>query len=146
MATDIQALADQAMAVSRRLEEQGAVEDAKVVERLVSALTAERSKKQRPYYTVSEAAEFVGVSGQTVKNWISRGILKGYHLGGRVVIPRSELDDYRSMAEASKGIELPVTREEIVEAVQAGRRRFIWPVESRNEEHQKPADEAKGSA
>ena len=129
MATNIEALVDQAMAVRRRLEERGAAEDAQVVERLVRALTSVHPKAERPYYTVSEAAEFIGVSGQTVKNWISRGLVKGYRLGGRIVIPRAELDDYRSMAEASKSLDPMPSDEEIVEEIRAGRRRFIWPVE-----------------
>jgi len=129
MATNIEALVDQAMAVRRRLEERGAAEDAQVVERLVQELTTARPKAERPYYTVAEAARLIGVSGQTVKNWISRGLVKGYRLGGRIVIPRSELDEYRSMAEASKGIEPLPSREEIVDAVREGRRRFLWPME-----------------
>jgi len=129
MATNIEALVDQAMEVRRRLEERGAAEDAQVVERLVRALTSAHPKAERPYYTVAEAARLIGVSGQTVKNWISRGLVKGYRLGGRIVIPRSELDEYRSMAEASKGIEPLPSREEIVDAVREGRRRFLWPME-----------------
>ena len=129
MATNFEALVDQAMAVRRRLEERGAAEDAQVVERLVRALTSAHPKAERPYYTVAEAARLIGVSGQTVKNWISRGLVKGYRLGGRIVIPRSELDEYRSMAEASKGIEPLPSREEIVDAVREGRRRFLWPME-----------------
>ena len=129
MATNIESLVDQALAVRRRLEERGAAEDARVVERLVQELTSARPKTERPYYTISEAAEFIGVSGQTVKNWISRGLVKGYRLGGRIVIPRSELDDYRTRAEASKGIEPLPSHEEIVDAVREGRRRFLWPME-----------------
>ena len=129
MATSIEELVDRALAVQRRLEGQGATEDAQVVEQLVRELTAVQPKTERPYYTVSEAAELIGVSGQTVKNWISRGLMDGYKLGGRIVIPRAELDDYRPIAEASQGIEPLPSREEIVEAVRAGRRRFVWPVE-----------------
>ena len=33
------------------------------------------------------------------------------------------------MAEASKGIEPLPSREEIVDAVREGRRRFLWPME-----------------
>jgi len=134
MATNIESLVDQAMAVRRRLEERGAADDAKVVERLVQALTAARPKAERPYYTISEAAELIGVSGQTVKNWISRGMLKGYRLGGRIVIPRTELDDYRSMADALKSLDPLPSREEIVDAVRAGRRRFLWPMEPQKNE------------
>lgn len=134
MATDLQSLVDKAMEIRRRLEAQGAVDDAAVVEQLVNELTAARPKSERPYYTVSEAAELIGVSGQTVKNWISRGLMKGYRLGGRIVVPRDELDDYRAMAEASKGIDPLPSREEVVAAIQAGRKRFIWPVEPEESE------------
>ena len=134
MATEIESLVGKALEMQRRLEEQGAAEDAEIVEQLVSALASSRPKRERPYYTVSEAAELVGVSGQTIKNWISRGVLKGYHLGGRVVIPRTELDDYRTMAEASKGIEPLPSRDEVVEAVRTGRRPFIWPVEPKEDQ------------
>jgi excisionase family DNA binding protein len=134
MATEIESLVGKALEVQRRLEEQGATEDAQIVGQLVCVVSLSRPKRERPFYTVSEAAELVGVSGQTIKNWISRGLMKGFRLGGRIVIPRVELDDYRPMAEASKGIELPVSREEIVAAVQAGRRRFIWPLEAQEEQ------------
>lgn len=129
MATNLESLIDRAMDVQRRLAEQGATEDASIVEQLVAELTAAQPKAERPYYTVTEAAELIGVSGQTVKNWISRGMLKGYRLGGRIVIPRTELDDYRPMAEASKAIEPLPPLEEIIDAIRAGRRRFIWPVD-----------------
>jgi excisionase family DNA binding protein len=134
MATGIESLMGRAMEVQRRLEEQGAVEDAKIVEQLLGALVSSRPKRERPYYTVSEAADLIGVSGQTIKNWISRSLLKGYRLGGRIVIPRTELDDYRPIAEAFSALEPTPSDEEIVEEIRAGRRRFIWRVEPK--EHQ----------
>lgn len=134
MATSIEELLDRALAVRRRLEEQGATEDAQVVEQLVRELTAAQPKTERPYYTVSEAAELIGVSGQTVKNWISRGMLKGYRLGGRIVIPRAELDDYRPIAEALKGLDPTPPTEEIVAAIQRGRRKWVWPVDKLEQE------------
>lgn len=126
MATDIEALVDRARAVRGRLEAQGATEDAQVIEQLIREI-AERAT--RPYYTVSEAAELVGVSGQTIKNWAKRGIIQAYRLGGRIVIPRAELDSYRPLAEAAKAIEPLPSREEIIELIRAGRRPFVWPVE-----------------
>lgn len=118
------------MDVRRRLEERGATEDAAVVEQLVNELTATQPKTERPYYTVSEAADLIGVSGQTVKNWISRGMLMSYRLGGRIVIPRSQLDSYRSIAEALKGLDPTPSDEEIVEEIRAGRRKFVWPTQA----------------
>lgn len=128
MATNLESLIDKAMDMQRRLAEQGATEDASIVEQLVSELTAVQPKTERPYYTVSEAADLIGVSGQTVKNWISRGMLKGYRLGGRIVIPRAELDDYLPMAQALKGIDPVPSDEEIVDIVRSGRRKFVWPI------------------
>src|SRR5579864_176934 len=129
MATELDSLVAQAGEVQRRLEAQGANEDAQIVARLVRELTAAKPKTERPYYTVSEAAELIGVSGQTIKNWISRGLMDAYRLGGRYVIPRTQLDDYRPIAEATRGIEPLPSRDEIVEEVRKGRRRFVWPVE-----------------
>lgn len=128
MATNLESLIDKAMDMQRRLAEQGATEDASIVEQLVSELTAVQPKTECPYYTVSEAADLIGVSGQTVKNWISRGMLKGYRLGGRIVIPRAELDDYLPMAQALKGIDPVPSDEEIVDIVRSGRRKFVWPI------------------
>jgi excisionase family DNA binding protein len=135
MATDISSLIERAQDIRRRLEEQGATEDARVIEQLVAALTATQAEPEttRPYYTVTEAAEFVGVSGQTIKNWARRGMLKAYRLGGRIVIPRGELDDYRPLAEASKALDPTPSREEIVETIRAGRRPFVWPIEPKKE-------------
>ncbi len=129
MATNLESLIDKAMDMQRRLAEQGATEDARIIEQLVSELTAAQPKAERPYYTVTEAADLIGVSGQTVKNWISRGMLKGYRLGGRIVIPRTELDDYRPVADALKGIDPVPPLEDVIEAIRGGRRRFIWPLE-----------------
>lgn len=131
MATELESLVAQAGEVQRRLEAQGATEDAQVVARLVHELTTAKpkTKTERPYYTVSEAAKLIGVSGQTIKNWISRGLMDAYRLGGRYVIPRAQVDDYRPIAEASRGIEPLPSQDEIDEEVRKGRRRFVWPVE-----------------
>lgn len=38
------------------------------------------------------------------------------------MVPRAALEDYRPLAEASKGLEAMPSEEEIIEAVRAGRR------------------------
>jgi hypothetical protein len=133
---NLDALVERAAEGQRRLEAQGATEDARVVEQVMRALTALRPKKQRPHYIVAAAADLIGVSGRAVKNWISCGLLTGYRLGGRYVIPRSGPDDYRSAVEASKGITPLPEREEIVAAVRERRRRFVWP--AWRTEHERP--------
>jgi len=137
MAIENDELIDRAQAMRRRLEEQGALEDARTVEQLIRQATTAQPKAhaaERPYYTVSEAAAIVGVSGQTIKNWARRGLIEAYRLGGRIVLPRAELDAYRPFADALKGIEPLPSREEVVDAVRAGRRPFMWRIEPRESE------------
>jgi excisionase family DNA binding protein len=131
VATDIASLVDRAMDAQRRLEARGLSDEARVIEQLLKELASVRPQTAKPFYTTTEAAQLVGVTGQTIKNWIARGILKGYRLGGRIVIPRAALDAYRSMAEAAQAIEPLPDREEIVGEIRAGRRRFIWPEQRR---------------
>ena len=120
-------LEERALEMQAQLEQQGLRDAAQVVAELLKVVLAGRAQKQ--FYTTGEAAQLVGVTGQTIKNWVSRGILTGYRLGGRIVIPARELEGYRPLAEASKALEPTPDREELVEAVRAGRRRFVWPEE-----------------
>lgn len=124
MATKRADLAEQALEVQQRLEAQGWHAEAQVVGRLLKVLTAQPGHQL--YYTTTEAAGLVGVTPQTIKNWVSRGILQGYRLGGRIVIPRAALEDYRPLAEASKALEPMPSEEEIIEAVRDGRRPVDW--------------------
>jgi len=46
------------------------------------------------YMSVSEVAEMLGVSGQTIRNWIYDGIFREYALnpgGGKYLIKRSDV-------------------------------------------------------
>ena len=127
MANESATLTQKAFELRRRLEEQGQREDAEVIEQLLTRLLEDSPRAERPFYTTTEAARLVGVTAQTIKNWVSRGILKGYRLGGRIVIPRAELDDYKPIADALKALDPTPSDEEIVEMIRAGRRRFVWP-------------------
>lgn len=127
MATDIDALVVQALAVQRQLAARGLAEEATVVATLIQELAAARPETTRPYYTVSEAATLVGVSRQTIKNWIARGLLEGSRLGGRYIIPRGALSGMAALAEASQAIGPLPDRETIIEAIRAGRKPVLWP-------------------
>ncbi len=78
------------------LRQEGRMEDAAVVEQLVQNL--EQQAARAPYATTGEIARQLGVSRQTVVNWIKRGYLPGVKLGGRLVVPAAELARVREMA------------------------------------------------
>ena len=40
------------------------------------------------YMTTGEAARLIGVSAQTIKNWVDRGRLVGSRVGGRILVAR----------------------------------------------------------
>lgn len=40
---------------------------------------------------IKKAARMVGVSDRTVAKWLKQGVLRGVKIGGRVLIPVSEL-------------------------------------------------------
>ena len=81
----------------------------------------------KQFYTIEEAAEIIGISVPVAENWVRRRLLESYRREGRVVIPRGPIDEYRPIAEALKGIDPTPSTEEIVEAIRAGRRTFVWP-------------------
>lgn len=123
MATDTEKLMERALDAQRRLEAQGLRDEARVMRDLIAEVQALQPQSERQFYTTAEAGRLIGVTPQTIKNWVARGLLAGYRLGGRIVIPRAALDEYRDLGAATRAIEpLPPT-EEIVRDIRAGRRR-----------------------
>ena len=53
--------------------------------------------------TVSQAADALSASTQTIRNWIRSGRLRGVRIGNRFLIPRHEVDRMRGRASASHG-------------------------------------------
>lgn len=53
--------------------------------------------------TVSQAADALSASTQTIRNWIRAGRLRGVRIGNRFLIPRAEVDRMRGQSSASHG-------------------------------------------
>ncbi len=127
MATDVKRLLERALDARQRLEELGLGEEARVVSELIESVEETRAPEEgRGFYTTTEAARLIGVTAQTIKNWVARGLLAGYRLGGRIVIPRAALEEYLPLARAMRGIEPLPPVDQIVEEVRAGRKRPPW--------------------
>ena len=75
--------------LAQDLRQEGRGEAADVVDALVQS--AEKQAAHSQYATTGEVAQRLGVSRQTVDNWIKRGFLPGVKLGGRLVVPTVEL-------------------------------------------------------
>ena len=51
--------------------------------------------------TSTEVGNLVGVTGQTIKNWVKEGRMKAYRIGGRIMAPREVVEAYvRSAGES----------------------------------------------
>lgn len=123
MATDTEKLMERAFDAQRRLEAQGLRDEARVMLDLIAEVQALQPQSERQFYTTAEAGRLIGVTPQTIKNWVARGLLAGYRLGGRIVIPRAALDEYRDLGAAMRAIEPLPPIEEIVRDIRAGRHR-----------------------
>lgn len=93
-----------ARAAATRLKERGELDLARAVEELLREVQR-AAVPPLDYLTTTEAGELLGVTGQTIKNWVREGRLVGFRLGGRVVVPRSALEAYARRAGASLDLE-----------------------------------------
>jgi excisionase family DNA binding protein len=78
----------------RELYAQGQAERARAVEAVLSQALAGREPTGSPrseYLTTGQAARALGVSLQTIKNWVAAGHLRAVRLGGRLLVPRGAI-------------------------------------------------------
>lgn len=140
MVTKTEKLLERAADAQRRLEAQGLRDEARILLDLMAEVQARQPPSERQFYTTAEAGRIIGVTSQTIKNWVARGLLVGYRLGGRVVIPRAALEEYRALGAAMQAIEPLPPVEDIVSDVRSGRRPVRWPP-SRSEPPDQPRPE-----
>jgi len=87
-------LLDKGDLLARNLRQEGRRADAQTVEGLLQVIAAESGGEEGEpvlFLTTGEVAERVGVSRQTVVNWVKKGILPGARLGGRTLIAPAAL-------------------------------------------------------
>lgn len=113
--------------LAQDLRQEGRGEDADVVDALVQS--AEKQAVHSQYATTGEVAQRLGVSRQTVVNWIKRGFLPGVKLGGRLVVPTVELAQVEVVARLLDSVDAqrpPATPEEIDRVSRNERDQWTW--------------------
>lgn len=113
--------------LAQNLRQEGRNEDAEVVDALVKSL--EQQVERSEFATTGEVAKRLGVSRQTVVNWIKRGFLPGVKLGGRLVVPATALVRVEEMARLLEIVDAersPATPEEIDSASRSERDKWSW--------------------
>jgi excisionase family DNA binding protein len=100
--------------LAQSLRQEGRIEDAQVVDEMVQTLEKQASRTQ--YATTGEVAQRLGVSRQTIVNWIKRGFVPGVKLGGRLVVPTAALTNVEEIAHLLDIVDAerpPATPEEV---------------------------------
>jgi excisionase family DNA binding protein len=82
--------------VVRRLRAEHADREAAAIERLVqqALVVSEAEPALAGYMTTGDAARVIGVSLQTVKNWVRQGRLVGSRVGGRMLVTRASVQAF----------------------------------------------------
>lgn len=50
-------------------------------------------KKERKWLAKKDAVRYLSISQRCIENWVNRGIIRAYRLGGRVFFDQFELDE-----------------------------------------------------
>lgn len=120
MKTDAAALVQELRRVAEDRRDTAVLEIADRLEAAISPTEGRLSPR--------EAADRLGLrSENTVKNWIKRGILKGYRMANSyIVIPREEVDRLTQLEYAFPRDEDDLTDDDLLRAEQVSRPRPRW--------------------
>ncbi len=114
-------------ALAQSLRQEGRAEDAQLVDEL--AQVVERQTQSAQYATTGQVAHRLGVSRQTVVNWIRRGLMPGVKLGGRLVVPLAELGRIEELSQLLDMVDAerpPATPEEVDAVLRSERSQWQW--------------------
>jgi excisionase family DNA binding protein len=104
---------------AEELRERGEIERAQAIEALVEA--QRDALPSLDLLTTTEAGDVLGVSGQTIKNWVRQAQLPGYRVGGRIMVPRDAVAEYVQRARRSLELDV-ISDDEAARLVDEGRR------------------------
>lgn len=122
---------DKGRSLIRTLRREGRRDEAQTVDALLQAVEV---GTPAPFLTTGEVAHRVGVSRQTVVNWVKKGLLPGVRLGGRTLIAPAALERFAQLEGIldSLDAERPsATSTEAAEAVTQTRKGWTWRQQDR---------------
>ncbi len=122
---------DKGRSLVRTLRREGRRDEAQTVDALLQAVEV---GAPAPFLTTGEVAQRVGVSRQTVVNWVKKGLLPGVRLGGRTLIAPAALERFAQLEGIldSLDAERPsATPTEAAEAVTQTRKGWTWRQQDR---------------
>jgi excisionase family DNA binding protein len=96
---------DIARTTASDLRQRGEEERARAIDALVDAVRDE-AVPPLDLLTSTQAGELLGVTGQTIKNWVRSGQLAGFRVGGRIMVPREAVADYVQRARRSLDLDV----------------------------------------
>jgi excisionase family DNA binding protein len=133
MATTNPKLLDQGRKLARTLRREGRRAEAQTVDALLKAMAqSERITDEGaapPWLTTGEVAQRVGVSRQTVVNWVNKGLLPGVRLGGRTLIAPAALARFAHLEGILNDLDAerpPATPTEAAQQVAHTRQGWTW--------------------
>lgn len=110
-----------AQAAIAQLRQRGDSTTADVVVELLQALPEREAVPALDVLTTTETGDLIGVTGQTIKNWVKAGTFPGYRVGSRIMISRAVVEEYVHRARTSLNVE-ELSDEEAAELIREGRR------------------------
>ncbi len=122
----------QGQQLARALRSEGRSKEAQTVDALLQAVVDSPIKKvsePASYLTTGEVAKRVGVSRQTVVNWVNKGLLPGVRLGGRTLIEPASLQRFVKLESILDDLDMerkPATPTEAATVVQQTRKGWLW--------------------
>lgn len=94
-----------AQAAIAQLRRRGDSSTADILEELLQVPSERETIPALDMLTTAETGDLIGVTGQTIKNWVKAGTFPGYRVGNRIMISRAVVEEYVHRARTSLDVE-----------------------------------------
>jgi excisionase family DNA binding protein len=112
---------DVAKKTAEELRQRGEQKQAQAIEALLE-VARDEAIPSLDLLTSTQVGDLLGVSGQTIKNWVRQGRIAAYRVGGRIMVPQEAVAEYVRRARTSLDLD-EVPDEEAARLVDEGRSR-----------------------